>query len=121
MLLCAAMAFGAMAFSSKQQPKHNFQILPQNISSDSLKSIMHGFNKALGVECNFCHAQSATDSTKLDFASDAKKEKEYARHMMKITMGVNATYFNWENSTQPDTLKVVTCMMCHHGNQKPEK
>jgi len=119
LLLCVMAAFGVMSFSSKQQPKHNFQILPQNISQDSLRNIMHGFNEALGVKCNFCHEQSAADTTKLNFASDAKKEKEYARHMMKMTMNINATYFNWANSAQPDTIKTVTCIMCHRGNEKP--
>ena len=120
-IMCGALACGAMSFSSRQQPKHNFQVLPQNISRDSLMTIMHGFNDALGVKCGFCHTQSAADTAKLDFASDAKKEKEYARHMMKITAGINSTYFNWANSAQPDTIKIVTCVTCHRGNEKPEK
>ena len=52
----------------------NLKVLPQNISEDSLKGLMRGYNAALGVKCNFCHAENP-DTKKMDFASDAKKEK----------------------------------------------
>ncbi|AYD46872.1 MAG TPA: c-type cytochrome [Arachidicoccus soli] len=118
-LLSAVFVLIIMSFSSTQQPKHNFKILPQDITHDSLMGIMHGFNKALGVKCGFCHARSDVDSSKLNFASDAKKEKGFAREMMKMAAGINSTYFNWDHSARPDTIRMITCITCHRGNEKP--
>ena len=109
-----------MSFSFTQ-PKHNFKVLPQDISHDSLMGIMKGFNTALGVKCGFCHAKSETDSTKLNFASDALHHKEIARHMMKMTAEINANYFNRHESTRPDTIQVITCVTCHRGSKHPAK
>jgi len=57
----------------------------------------------------------------LDFASDEKKEKEYARHMIVMTRELNAKNFNWENSSNPEMINVVTCTMCHRGSASPTK
>lgn len=98
----------------------NLTVLPQNISSDSLKGLMKGYNKALGVKCNYCHTE-IPGSDKLNFPDDSKKEKEYARHMISMTHQINATHFNWENATDPNKINVVTCAMCHRGNPNPTK
>ncbi|STD55134.1 c-type cytochrome [Empedobacter falsenii] len=98
----------------------NLKVLPQNISEDSLKGLMRGYNAALGVKCNFCHAENP-ETKKMDFASDAKKEKEFARHMIVMTRDINAKNFNWENSKNPEMINVVTCVMCHRGNESPTK
>jgi len=94
----------------------NLQILPKDISKDSLDKIMDGFKAALGVRCNFCHA---FNNGKMDFASDEKEEKGVARYMLKMTAGINATYFNFEKSSRPDTISVVKCVTCHHGSPHP--
>ena len=91
----------------------NLQVLPKDISKDSLDTIMHHFTKALGVRCNFCHTMG---NGKMDFASDEKEEKGVARYMIKMAAGINSTYFNFEKSTRPDTINVVKCITCHHGN-----
>lgn len=93
----------------------NLKVLPKDISEDNLKTLMRGYNKALGVKCNFCHADGKEEG-KLDFVSDSKKEKEYARHMIVMTQKLNAENFNWDNSPEPENITVVTCMMCHRGN-----
>lgn len=98
----------------------NLKVLPQNISEDSLKGLMRGYNDALGVKCNFCHAANS-ETGKLDFSSDAKKEKEFARHMIVMTREINAKNFNWENANNPEMINVVTCIMCHRGNESPTK
>ncbi|MEO8711464.1 MAG: c-type cytochrome [Parafilimonas sp.] len=98
----------------------NLQVLPKDISKDSLDHVMHGFTAALGVKCNFCHVHN--DATnKMDFASDDKDEKGIARHMIHMAADINAKYFNWENSTRPDTISVVRCVTCHHGNPHPDE
>ncbi|MEG0697700.1 MAG: photosynthetic reaction center cytochrome c subunit family protein [Algoriella sp.] len=57
----------------------------------------------------------------MDFASDAKKEKEFARHMIVMTRDLNAKNFNWNNAKNPEQINVVTCVMCHRGNESPTK
>ncbi len=97
----------------------NLKVLPKNISDKQLDSVMGNFSISLGVRCNFCHARKA-DSTKrgLDFASDNKDEKNIARNMYKMTAYLNANYFNWNNSTRPDTIHYVVCYTCHRGNHE---
>lgn len=98
----------------------NLKVLPQDISNDSLKGLMRGYNDALGVKCGYCHTQiEGTD--KLDFAADTKKEKEFARHMITMTQKINAENFNWENHPKPESIDVVTCAMCHRGNTSATK
>jgi hypothetical protein len=73
------------------------------------------------VKCNFCHAPSA-DSTshRLDFASDAKPEKDIARHMFKMTAKINKKYFSFNKDDQGKTVPSVTCMTCHRSSPHPE-
>lgn len=113
-----------IAFTNKdQQPGKfkNLQVLPKDISEEKLDSIMDSFKVSLGVKCSFCHARWA-DSTKkgLDFASDEKKEKSTTRDMMRMTTYINATYFNPDNSTRPDTLRTVICYTCHRDFAQPD-
>jgi hypothetical protein len=96
----------------------NLQVLPKDITKDSLDKIMDGFKAALGVRCNFCHAMG---NGKMDFASDEKEEKGIARYMIKMAAGINSTYFNFEKSNRPDTINVVKCITCHHGNPHPDE
>jgi len=98
----------------------NLQVLPKNITKDSLGMVMDGFKAALGVKCGFCHAMDS-NTHKFDFASDAKEEKGIARYMMKMTAGINSTYFNFEKSERPDTIAVIKCKTCHHGNPHPDE
>jgi hypothetical protein len=95
----------------------NLKVLPQDISKDSLDTIMHHFTMALGVRCNFCHVFNG----KPDFASDDKEEKNIARYMMKMTGEINAKYFNMENSTRPDTISVIKCFTCHRSSPHPDE
>lgn len=97
----------------------NLQVLPKDISKDSLDEVMHHFTKALGVRCSFCHAPG--NDGRPDFSSDAKDEKNIARYMLKMTADINRNYFNTENSTMPDTIHVVQCMTCHHGSPHPDE
>jgi hypothetical protein len=97
----------------------NLQVLPKDISRDSLDEVMHHFTKALGVHCSFCHAPG--DNGHPDFPSDAKEEKNIARYMMKMTADINKNYFNSENSERPDTIHIVQCMTCHHGSPHPNE
>ncbi len=79
-------------------------------------SLSYKFKYALNVKCGYCHARN--DSTKkLDFASDAKPEKDAARNMMRMTNDINKKYFNFhKEKTAPE---VVTCITCHRQNPMP--
>src|SRR5258707_15867140 len=73
-------------------PFKNLQVLPADISSKQLSRIMvDEFQDELGVECNFCHAENK-DTHKPDYASDEKPEKQIARSMMRMTIGINEQY-----------------------------
>lgn len=117
---CASTVKGGKVDTGKEVAKvesqwENLKVLPQDISEEELKSLMRGYNAALGVKCNHCHAPNAEG--KMDFASDAKKEKEFARHMITMTKDLNEKHFNYDET---DKAK-VSCFTCHQGSVKPKK
>lgn len=104
------------------KPKRNLKVLPKDISHDDLDKVMDSWKAALGVKCNFCHAPSA-DSTShhLDFASDAKPEKDIARHMFRMTAKINKKYFSMDKDDKGAVMPAISCMTCHRGNPHPEE
>ncbi len=97
----------------------NLKVLPHDINSKDLNRIMvDQFQEDLGVSCNFCHAENK-DTHKPDYASDAKPEKEIARLMMRMTIGINEKYFELANPKIGDSTLVITCATCHHGQPHP--
>lgn len=119
--IAAVVFIAATAFtpSPKQGGWKNLKVLPQDISKDSLFAIMDYYKGSLGVKCGFCHAPDPATG-KMNFASDEKPEKETTRYMMKMTIDINKNFFNFNNSTMPDTIRAVTCYTCHHGEPHPE-
>jgi hypothetical protein len=124
MTAMVAVVISAVAFTSPKEEDHGFKnlkILPKNISHEQLGKIMHGFNDALGVHCDFCHARSKDPNEKHpDFVSDEKPEKNMARSMMKMTVKINKKFFEVKGAAIGDTSLVVTCGTCHHGKPHPE-
>jgi len=133
LFLAAFTAFGISAYNPTKEKKvqgsyesdttlfKNLKVLPKDISKDSLDTIMHGFNNSLGVKCFFCHVHEGNDfKTGWKFDSDEKPEKETARYMLKMTAGINATYFNIDSSSRPDTISAVKCVTCHRGIAHPD-
>jgi hypothetical protein len=99
----------------------NLKVLPRNISSKALSKVMvDDISDALGVGCGFCHAQGK-DSTSIDYASDAKPEKEMARMMMRMTLRVNRQFFMLKHPTLTDSPLSVTCTTCHNGKPRPDE
>lgn len=97
----------------------NLQVLSKDISGRDLIATMRGFTKALGVECEFCHAEDPA-TNRLNFASDAKPDKNIARTMMRMTAEINAKYLSTVHD--PDATpaeKTVTCGTCHRGKTMP--
>lgn len=95
---------------------HNLQILPQNITHDELIDTMRHFTQALGVRCEHCHAPLPGHSDKLDFPSDAKREKTSARIMMRMTSRINHDYV----SKIEEVYTTVSCWTCHRGKTQPD-
>jgi hypothetical protein len=98
----------------------NLKVLPRSISSRELQGIMtDDFEDGLGVSCGFCHVANK-GGRGLDFASDAKPEKEIARSMMRMTLRVNKRFFNVRHPLLGSSSLTVTCVTCHKGQAFPE-
>lgn len=116
--LLVVSGISAISFEGKHK---NLQILPQEINPEKLDSIMESYSKALGVTCKFCHVPFKNLPDSLDYASDAEPMKENARNMMRMTIHLNKTYFNFDTTIRPEYLKTVTCKTCHRGEAFPEE
>ena len=104
-----------------QPPWENLQVLPKDISKDSLIHLMKNYAASLGVKCNYCHMPNQLDPKKLDFASDAKIEKKITRGMIKMTDEINETYFKPHfPDPKPKQVYVANCVLCHRGTANPK-
>jgi hypothetical protein len=121
--LIALMVIGmAAARPQEDKPKRNLKVLPKDISHDDLDKVMEGWKNALGVKCGFCHAPSKdSTSRRLDFASDAKPEKDIARHMFRMTAKINKKYFSFEKDDKGATIAAISCVTCHRGSPHPDE
>ncbi|MDN3581587.1 c-type cytochrome [Mucilaginibacter flavus] len=122
MALTAIVCITARATINKPEPRlyTNLKVLPKNITSKELQGIMaDDFEDGLGVSCGFCHAPNK-DGHGLDFASDAKPEKEISRAMMRMTLGINKKYLKLKHPKIGDAALVVSCTTCHKGQAFPD-
>jgi len=121
-ILALPITIAAATGSSRQTDEQftNLKVLPKDISPKDLNKIMvSDFEDALGVGCNFCHAPGKTEG-ELDYASDAKPEKNIAREMMRITLGTNKKFFHVKHPAIGSNALVVNCNTCHNGVAFPE-
>jgi hypothetical protein len=110
-----------VAATTPEDSFKNLKILHKDISHDDLTKVMHGFNDALGVKCNFCHAPAKEGEKFPDFSSDEKSEKLIARKMMKMTNKINKKFFHGKSKIgDANAVVAVMCETCHHGNPHPE-
>jgi Photosynthetic reaction centre cytochrome C subunit len=98
----------------------NLQVLPKNITADSLDKIMDGFNSGLGVNCKFCHVEN-NQLQKMEFEKDTRPEKEIARKMMLMTMDINKKYFQFNEEVTAAQVQAVTCYTCHKEEPRATK
>ncbi|MEO7923550.1 MAG: c-type cytochrome [Chitinophagaceae bacterium] len=117
--LAAFVLLGVAATNLPLQKDRNLKILPKDISDAKLDSIMHTYNVALGVNCNFCHVKQRLRPDSLDYASDAEPIKEEARKMMRMTIDINKNNFYFDEKERPEYLRTITCKTCHRGNVFP--
>ena len=123
-VLSVLAAFIFTGIAAVKQPVNekfkNLQVLPKNITTDSLDKIMDGFNVQLGVDCNYCHVKDKKADS-LIFDKDDKPEKEITRNMMRMTMDINKKYFQFNEEVTAVQVQAVTCYTCHKGQPIPEK
>ncbi len=118
--LCGAMIV-AQTYAQKEHKEEepapqNLKVLPKNTTGDEIHKIMRGYALSLGVRCGFCHERHETgDKPHMDFASDAKPEKDIARGMMHMVDSINHMLDDIGNNK----LEHITCVSCHNGNTKP--
>lgn len=124
-VLFALTAIGMSAIRPAEDdkpPKRNLKVLPKDITHDQLDSTMDSWKAALGVKCNFCHAPSADSSNHhLDFASDAKPEKNMARYMYKMTAKINKKFFKDDKDDKGMMVAAISCKTCHRGSPHPDE
>lgn len=121
-LLSGVIVLASMTFiqqpaqQQREDPKvTNLKVLPKKLTYKQVDHIMDNWAAALGVRCNFCHARNET-TNKMDFASDAKPEKQMARDMYLMAAKLNKKYFKGEkDSLGVAKLGSVNCYTCHHG------
>jgi hypothetical protein len=77
----------------------NVQVL-KDLPSSALTPLMGNFRKALGVDCQYCHNQTACDS-------EGKPTKKTARGMISMTRDLNRREFQGRSAT------------CHRGKPVP--
>ena len=122
-VLVALVIAGVAAVNAPKNKFRNLKVLPQDISGAKLDSIMHTYNIALGVKCNFCHVPynklnfGLKDS--LDYAADTEPMKENARDMMRMVIDINKKYFHFDKNIEPEYLNTITCKTCHRGEPFP--
>ena len=95
----------------------NLKVLPDNITQNQLRNLMHEYTGDLGVECEFCHAPADPVTRRSDRASDANPVKETARYMIQMTDDLNKKYL----AEMPDRRYAdpITCGTCHRGEKHP--
>ncbi len=93
----------------------NLKALPKDTTGDQVIALMHSYEAALGVECEFCHARNP-ETKRNDFASDANPKKDKARLMIKMTENINTQFVSQLN---PKPENPVTCGTCHRGASEP--
>ena len=120
--LIAILFFTGIQLHAQQHEKfYNLKVLPKRISKEKLHSIMRNFTRALGVDCEFCHAENTSEpGHKLDFTLDKKPAKRKARVMMKMVQEINGDYISKiaDMSENQNTTHVM-CVTCHHGQPNP--
>jgi hypothetical protein len=119
--LAAFVLFGVAAVKQPQNDKFkNLQVLPKNISEDSLNKLMDYYSLSLKVDCKYCHVHDKKADT-LIFDKDDKPEKEITRNMMRMTADLNAKYFHFNEDVPVSEVQAVTCFTCHRGEPMPAK
>ncbi len=116
-LIVLAIGFFSFITPKPDSEFKNLKVLPKDISSHDLDSLMHMYTIDLGVGCDFCHAKDKNKPDDLDFVSDELHAKEEAREMITMTLEINKTYFKYDPTKK--RRPKITCYTCHNGHKEP--
>jgi nitrate/TMAO reductase-like tetraheme cytochrome c subunit len=118
--LLSVVAFAATAsMEPKPEEYKNLKVLPKHIAPEQLHGVMGDWSRSLGVRCNFCHVRNE-ETKKMDFANDAKPEKEMARQMFKMMGKINKKFFHAGKELNGMIAESgVNCYTCHRGSAHP--
>lgn len=98
-------AFAQSPDRPAEQTFQNIQVLKGKPASQ-VRPIMDSFDRALGVDCAFCH-----DPDHLE--SDAKPQLSTARDMYRVVDGIGSGLLASRGG--------LTCWTCHRGQSKPPR
>ena len=122
-LLVLIVALASQSFSYKKQGPpgklKNIKAFPATMTYKEVDHEMDIFKVALGVKCNYCHAQTKESAPRLDMANDDNPRKEIARDMIRMTRDLNEKYMSSLPHSDTTTVQVITCNTCHRGAAKP--
>jgi Photosynthetic reaction centre cytochrome C subunit/Tetratricopeptide repeat len=100
-------------------PMSNLQIIPKDTPREQVVATMQSIAAALGVQCNYCHAQEGRGGRN-DFAADEKPPKKAARGMMLLAREINAKLPEAVGKSADATTR-VGCATCHRGLPIPKQ
>jgi hypothetical protein len=106
-------------------PLENIQVLPKTMDRAQVVMVMQNINKALGVQCTYCHVEragaqpGANGQIPIDPPKDDKDTKKKARVMMKMVGSINMTLAS-EMGKPAAELQRVQCATCHRGAAIPK-
>jgi hypothetical protein len=92
----------------------NLEVLPKDIPAGELVQLMVRYSQELGVQCQFCHAESAQG---MDFVSDQSPAKQTARVMIGMLRDINTKYLPQVGDRRYSVP--LTCGNCHQGQTTP--
>lgn len=123
LLVLPVLALGALAVAQDKKPDakpdtppskqtaaqkyKNIKVL-KNLPADQLGPLMHQYNTALNVTCDFCHVTNTEHNA---WDKDDKPMKAVARQMIGVVNDLNAH--------QKSLNGRATCYMCHQGHPEP--
>ena len=97
----------------------NLQVLPEDISRDSLILLMRSFSFATGIRCEGCHVLGEDGSFRgARFHRDDKLPKRQARYMLEMVNRINDEILPGLPERDTPALR-VECKTCHRGARKP--
>ena len=90
-----------------EQVRKNIKVLT-GLPDSQLIPVMNFMAASLGRRCNFCHV---TDKGRDGYALDDKPEKNTARQMITMIMGLRKQGFHGADE--------ISCFTCHRGQTHP--
>lgn len=120
-ILGAAVCGSAATPAAAQIPTEfrNLQVLPEDISRDSLILLMRSFTFATGLRCEGCHVMGENGSFQgARFHLDDKVAKRQARYMLEMVNRLNDQVLPGLPERDGPALR-VECKTCHRGQRKP--